>query len=289
VNPAARALLTGLIDYAGLFPPAALSMQDAARNYAAYRAGEHAWILGRFILPADRLDEFLDARRPINDRSPWSLSVLATPSDAESISAFNSQHAATLAKIDAVELKTSSEHAIRAARDSFSPSTALFCELPYSNAPDLLATLAEIDSYAKLRTGGLTPDAIPPTQDLFAFLQSDIATQIPFKATAGLHHPLRGEHPLTPQPGAPTAMMHGFLNLFVAAAVLYTRVNDDDAIAVLNETDPAAFTFIEDELHWRDRVTLAAGRIAEARSLALSFGSCSFEDPIADLKTLAWL
>ena len=52
-----RALLEHLIDYAGLFPPAALSMQDAVRNYARYREGEYAWALGPFIVPKERAAE----------------------------------------------------------------------------------------------------------------------------------------------------------------------------------------------------------------------------------------
>src|SRR6185436_2132053 len=52
-----RVLLADLIDYAGLFPPAALSMQDAVRNYARYAEGEHAWMLGKFVVPEARRAE----------------------------------------------------------------------------------------------------------------------------------------------------------------------------------------------------------------------------------------
>src|SRR5436309_1541360 len=51
------ALMTGLVDYAGLFPPAQLSMADAAANYLQYRASGDAWMLGRFVCPAPRLGE----------------------------------------------------------------------------------------------------------------------------------------------------------------------------------------------------------------------------------------
>ena len=67
-----RVLMNGLIDYAGLFPPAALDMATALRNYGAYRAGEYAWMLGRFVLPAARKGE-VDAS--------WPLAVLAQQSD----------------------------------------------------------------------------------------------------------------------------------------------------------------------------------------------------------------
>lgn len=56
-----RSALRGLIDYAGLFPPAQESMDDAVRHYAAYRRAAHQWMLGRFVVPASRLDEFAAA------------------------------------------------------------------------------------------------------------------------------------------------------------------------------------------------------------------------------------
>ncbi len=74
-------LLAGLIDYAGLFPPAALPMADAVARYARYRQGAHAWALGRFIVPAARLEEFartLDAvESTVSAEAPWPVSVLA--------------------------------------------------------------------------------------------------------------------------------------------------------------------------------------------------------------------
>ena len=55
-----RALLTGLIDYAGLFPPAKLDMATNVRNYATYLAGDHAFALGRMKCPITRLDELTE-------------------------------------------------------------------------------------------------------------------------------------------------------------------------------------------------------------------------------------
>src|SRR5216683_631476 len=90
---ALRALLTGLIDYAGLFPPSALDMPAAVRNYAAYRLSEHAWALGRFVVPLARLKEFEQAAA---DRRDWKLSVLGSPVPTLQTSA---------SKIDTIELK----------------------------------------------------------------------------------------------------------------------------------------------------------------------------------------
>ena len=52
-----RALLSEIVDYAGLFPPAQLPLEKAVREYAAHLGEEKAWMLGRFIIPAQRLEE----------------------------------------------------------------------------------------------------------------------------------------------------------------------------------------------------------------------------------------
>ena len=88
MTPALRSLLTGLIDYAGLFPPAGLGMEAAVRNYDSYVRDEHAWMLGRFIVPAARLAEYEDTVCNSGvDASGWSLSVLATASDDDVVGA----------------------------------------------------------------------------------------------------------------------------------------------------------------------------------------------------------
>jgi hypothetical protein len=57
MQAALRVFLNEIVDYAGLFPPAALALEPATRNFAAYRRGAEAWMLGRFICPAAKLGE----------------------------------------------------------------------------------------------------------------------------------------------------------------------------------------------------------------------------------------
>src|SRR5512147_736957 len=52
-----HAFAEGLIDYAGMFPPAELPLTEALANYLRYRKGGDAWMLGRFICPTQRLEE----------------------------------------------------------------------------------------------------------------------------------------------------------------------------------------------------------------------------------------
>jgi hypothetical protein len=235
-----RALLTGLIDYAGLFPPAALPMDAAVRNYDAYRRGPHAWMLGRFVVPAaDR------ARVPAD----FPLSVLG---DADN---------------DVIEVKE-----IVAARG----------RTVYVESDDLDA-IGAAGLRAKIRTGGLTPEAFPGTSRVASFLRQCAEKGVAFKATAGLHHPLRCVKPLTYEPDAPTGTMHGFVNVFLAAALL------QHAETILTEEDAEAFAFDDEAASWRGH-RMPTGELARTRrEFAISFGSCSFEEPVADLKELGWL
>ena len=140
--------------------------------------------------------------------------------------------------------------------------------------------------FAKFRTGGLTPDAIPSVEHVATFIRACSDRRLPFKATAGLHHPVRGPHPLTYDAGAPRAVTHGFLNFFLAAAFAWH--GDRDIEPILAETDPTLFRF-DERVHWRDR-SLSSDQVREARQAFVhSFGSCSFDEPVRGLEALGLL
>ena len=80
-SPALTALVSNLIDYAGLFPPASLDMAATVANYAEFVSGDDAWMLERLIVPVARLDEFEAAaagKLPGDDDDPWPISALTT-------------------------------------------------------------------------------------------------------------------------------------------------------------------------------------------------------------------
>jgi len=82
-----RAFLTGIVDYAGLFPPAKLPLEEAIRNYARYRTEPEAWMLGRFVCPVNQLHElrrFQDELFPQSDS--FRFSALGT--GGENVSTF---------------------------------------------------------------------------------------------------------------------------------------------------------------------------------------------------------
>lgn len=295
---AIRILLRNSIDYAGLFPPAGLAMDAAVDNYHRYRAGEAAWALGRFILPASRLAQFERAAAERLSQSaagqPWLLGVLAGPdlrAELEQVAEFNRRHAGRgAARIDTIEAKASSADAIRDTMHLMPRDLQAYFEIPIDPDPSsLVATIGRLGGRAKVRTGGVTRDAFPPTASLLRFLQSCIRARVPFKATAGLHHPLRAEYRLTYEPDSPAGTMFGFLNLFLAAAFVAAGMEELEAAQLLEETSPLAFEFDRRGVSWRDH-RIGQDALGRARNdVIVSFGSCSFTEPIEELQALNML
>jgi hypothetical protein len=293
---AARALLAGLVDYAGLFPPAALPMEQAAAEYAKWRRSPEAWMLGRFVLPAGRLAELAraaDSHLPqAGSGDPWRLSALLGPDvhgDSALVSAFNAKSAGR-AVVDDVELKAGSAAEAEAALGALPPGLEAFVEVPLDGDLDaILAVLRARRARAKARTGGVVPEAIPAPGDVARFIGACARAGVPWKATAGLHHPVRAEHALTYAGDSPRAVMHGFLNVFAAGTLARAGASPADLEAVLREGDPTALRLGPDGLAWR-HLRASTDEVREARrSFATSFGSCSFAEPVAGLRELGVL
>jgi len=137
-------------------------------------------------------------------------------------------------------------------------SLPTYCEVPLDRVED---------GYAKIRT------ATPSSETLADFLCAAVARRLPFKATAGLHHPIR-------------TSMHGFLNVFAGATFAWLGMDRITLTNLLNETEFEAFDFQNDGLRWRDWRASTAEVAQARREFAHSFGSCSFEEPINDLRAL---
>lgn len=287
-------LLDSLVDYAGLFPPAKLAMADAVRAHASYLTGPNSSMLGRFIVPLARLGEFEAAytQLPAEQQRGWRLSVIGGPDSAadwDVIHAFNSRHAD--ARVVSVETKAATAAEVLRAVSSLPPIIETWVELA-PNSPDLASLLAAVKSSgrgAKLRTGGVTPEAFPAAREVVKFLRACQDAHIILKATAGLHHPLRGDYRLTYEAGAPSGKMFGFLNVFLAAALIHTGGNDAEALALLEETDARAFALAPDAITWRAH-RFSAAQLADTRkNFCRSFGSCSFTEPLEGLQEISWL
>jgi hypothetical protein len=246
-----KALLANLIDYAGLYPPAGLPLAEVTAKYESYRASKESWMLNRLVLPAARLSE-------AGLKEGWRVTLLVEDEPGR-----------LPAPVETLETKLPRRL-----------SLPTYCEAPLDRITG---------GYAKVRTGGVTPDAILPSGDLADFLAGAAARRMPFKATAGLHHPVRSLRPLTYAADAPRAVMHGFLNVFAAGVFIWHGLERDAAVEILEEQDAGAFDFSSGELRIRGRALSVDQIRAARRDFAHSFGSCSFEEPVADLRDLGLL
>jgi hypothetical protein len=295
---AVDALLAGLVDYAGLFPPAGQTMQAAVQSYASYLSTGDRQSLGRFIVPLARLAEFEGAARehlPTGpEAEPWRLSVLIGDDLAEAserIPAFNNAHGPDSreghATVDTIELKANTPDEVDRKNAQLPSGIMTYFEIPLkSNPAPLIDAIAAAKARAKMRTGGVTADVFPTSTQVLDFMIACARKRVPFKATAGLHHPIRGAYNLTYERGSARATMYGFLNVFFAAAALFRGENISLAGEVLDETDPAAFRISHQSIEWRGmRVT--ADELTNVRNeFAISFGSCSFREPVDELREL---
>ena len=290
-----RAALAGLIDYAGLYPPASLDLAHVVANHQRYARSGEGWLLGRLVVPLARLEEVhpLIGRDDVSPES-WTISVLARPGDRldsleDRITSFNQRHPGSA--VVAVELAAHTVGDVSRIAGDVPERYERYIELALGDhLPELLDAVAVGGCYAKVRTGGVTSDAFPSAAALSAFIAHCVARDLPFKATAGLHHPIRGSYRLTYEPQSPSGVMHGFVNLVVATGLLSVRrIDDIGAASILETSDAAAFGMEGDGIRFGPhRLTIDECNSARAHVLR-SVGSCSFEDAVADLRRIGWI
>jgi hypothetical protein len=235
VSDARRAALSALIDHAPLFPPASLPVPDAIEEDRRARADEHAWMLARLVWPASKLDGLEGEDR--------ALSILLDgPYDGDlRAEAVETRWDAGLAGLDG----------------------EAYVELPLGDGiEEKVTALAARGLRAKVRCGGAE---VPTRRELGRFLTVCREAAVPFKATAGLHHPLA-------QVGR-----HGFLNVLAACAF-----EDDAALEGAVELDRVS-------LRWNGRRAEAEELTRVRREQLVAVGSCSFFEPVEELQELGIL
>lgn len=286
----ASALLSGVVDYAGLFPPAALTMADAVAEYRAAAGGPEAWMLGRFVVPAARLDE-LAAVLSESRGDGWRVSAIVRDgelADAEAVRRFNDAADAHGARVDSIEGKpTAIEHVDWLAR-TFPKAFEIYVEVaPGPHVGSWFTRIAVHGLRAKVRTGGVTADAFPSPRALAELLDTAVRHHIRLKATAGLHHAVRGSYRLTYAPDSASAPMYGYLNVLLAMTALASGASVAETEALLQSTEADALTFEADVVRWGTR-EFPASALARVRAGGLvSFGSCSFREPAGEFVALA--
>lgn len=303
------ALFGRLVDYAGLFPPASLSLEAAAAEYRNARMGKHAWMLGRFLCPTSRLEDLagLLTTSMVVGEMPWSVGAIVD--EAPGVGALHAQvfdrHMTPAARIDVVEARLppevsdagSLEEAIALIRPiaeaiiTISPEVVPYLEVAHTSEWErglghAVAAIAELRRQllrklgAKFRTGGTTREAFPTTAEVARFIYACEAAGVEYKATAGLHNPLRHHDPDL------DVMRHGFLNLLGAAALAKAGADEGDLTGVLDETDPTRFAVGPGGLQIDDRRISIPTLRAMRSELFPAYGSCSFDEPVEELIAL---
>lgn len=290
-------LLNQIIDYAGLFPPAGLDLETVVKNYDQYRRGPAQWMLARIIIPAARLDEFQRIAQPNWGDDPWRVSALVPGFDApddgfskaiETIGQFNQSQRGAV--VDAIEVRCPDVQHVSGIAAGVPDSIRAFLEVPHALDPaEHLSAIKQTGTLlAKIRTGGVTSDLVPPTDQVARFIYQCGQMGLGFKATAGLHHPVRDEFNLTYQPDSERATMHGFLNVFVASVMAFEGAEQASIQSILESTRFEDFQFSPDRIQFGD-LAVSSDRVGDLRrNQLISFGSCSFEEPIADLRELGF-
>lgn len=299
-----RALLTGIIDYAGLFPPAQLTLEEAVRSYARYREKPESWMLGRFICPAGQLEELWPFVGLFQSDHPLPVSVLGakgSTTHAEFLGGFKISLAQAVrfrkqwdecAIVDVVESKMPLG-VLSLPHLGTEAGLAYFFEMTPGRSwhENLAATIALLTSGQsppllgfKLRCGGLEAAAFPPPEQVALTVAVCRDAKVPLKFTAGLHHPIRHFN------DSVQTRMHGFINVFVAGVMAHARgLKADELQPIIEEENPAEFVFIDDGVRWRDCFATTGEIVAARQHFVTSFGSCSFDEPREDLRALGWM
>lgn len=288
-------MLEGVIDYAGLFPPAKLPLSEAVDEFLGIVHGPNKWLVDRFACPVGKLPELAIELAEHPDEPFVPVAVIGTVQpdhkhwkhglehDAAVMTKFV-QAAENHAEIQAYEVRLPDHAHVTEYVSELRPfaNIDLFAELPWSpEMPSSLAMLAEAEvASAKARTGGIEASAFPSAADLAGFIQQCVQLDLGFKLTAGLHHPL----PTRDEKLGVT--MHGFLNVLAATAFASSEdLSTRELEEVLRETAPNAFGFKRDSLTWREH-RASLDDVEFARTLFFSFGSCSVQEPVDGLAAI---
>lgn len=304
VATARRVAFSALIDFAGLFPPASLGMGAAVAAYRAARSGDTGWVAGRFLCPTSRLEELASilTTTMTTDEASWPVGAVFDEAAGSAAS-----HAATFhAYADPAAAVTSAEArltvgggateatATARAASSIGGQTAIFLEVPLTagwedELPASLSAVATARSElrrpvgAKLRCGGADPGDFPSPEQVAMFIICCEQRGLAFKATAGLHRPLRHRDDDL------GVMRHGFVNLLAASAVAAEGAPFHDVAAAVAETDPAAFSIGVATLRVLDR-SIPTRALSAVRDVGLvAYGSCDFDEPVEALEALGML
>lgn len=284
VHPAspAPALVQRLLDDAAIFPPGNVPVPEAWARHAQHLRAPHAPLVGPFLCSEARWPEL--AAVVEEDVEPAAVGLVVTGGAPAVASAVRAAVDTAGVRLVSVELATSGAAAdprdvgqtLAALEATLPDGVAGFVEVPPgASLGALLDRLAGSPYRAKLRTGGTAAAAFPDERSLAERLDACLARALPLKLTAGLHNAVRHRDPAT------GFEHHGFLNIVLAVVAGREAASVDDLTGLLAEQDPEAV---------RTAVArLTPDQVDGVRRSFLSFGTCSIDEPVADLVSLRLL
>ncbi len=274
----ATAFVVALIDDAAVFPPGDLPVAAAVAAHREHRASEHGHLVGPFLIPVSRLGEVLDSLDAAPSSDPLDLVLVADSGLVEAAEArvlLLDDDRVLLAGLEvALPPDSAPGDAAHAILDTLDFALPAAIEIPRAAGwRDALTVIAADGAErAKFRTGGPTPAHHPGEAELADFVAAAVGLGVGFKLTAGLHRAVRHTDAVT------GAEEHGFLNVLAATAAALDGRDVAHVAAVLGERDAAPLLAI-----------LAHADPRAVRQRFTSFGSCSIDDPVADLHGLGIL
>jgi len=303
ISPALSNLLAKSIDFAGVFPPASLSLSEALARFNRYLRGRESWILGSIVLPINRLGEVTSSL----DGTPFRLTAVAQRTeeperwlsrleeDCGQLQRFLVDNPQVAVQALEILLPSSKDTEIADRIEELVPLAnghRVFLEVPAGDESfqeRLRATTVALERHRtanwglKLRMGGTTPSAVPAVSLVADVLATVRDHGIPIKFTAGLHHPLRHwDNDLG-------VAMHGFINVLMAALFAYAcRLPSKNIEAILSDERSKDFVFNGNVARWLD-LPLRTELIEDLRRQVVGFGSCSVDEPLNDLRMLGWV
>lgn len=292
-------LLVGLVDDAGLFPPEELAMGPALQRHAADVAAAHPVWSQRFVCPVSRVGEALSALGPAETLHLSLVADTGVEGIEPAVALVRSDSRLTLA---AIECRLQPAHLREAGPVLLAAVPAdvrLWLETGWGDdSAAALDVLAGLDARAggarvgaKVRCGGDRQDLFPSSAALAGAIAGCAQRGLAWKATAGLHRPVRYRDPAT------GLRHHGYLNLLLAAARAAssaergaTGVRGPAGADGVDLADGADLVAILDRCATGDLVAAALAldptQVAAARAAFVSYGSCSTAEPVAEATRL---
>lgn len=320
MTPTLQPFMNEIIDYAGMFPPSGLPFDEAFSNFLSYRDQQHNSFLSRFIIPAATIpsvSNFDEEIRKRNRTIPFSVLLPSAETRDEFISeakkklkpvhdlktyfqglvstdVLETRVPLSIAESDENEIKSTVLELANAVTDADLNATHLFVETHFSDnwlttVPTFIKAISEINDDEdlplsigfKLRCGGVEAEQFPDIQQVALAIEECGQHNVAMKFTAGLHHPIRHFNETV------DTKMHGFINIFGAAILMFhQKIDASELPLILSDEHDGSFIFDNQFFSWK-QASVSVKQIIEARDrFCYSFGSCSFNEPIDDLTHL---